>query len=63
MSQAPEEPTSTPDERVAQLEKDLALALLDLDSTKTANAVLQQRYGALSGQLDSLSARIEALEG
>lgn len=62
MSETPEQPTPTPEERVAQLEADLALAQLDLDGVKTANAVLQERYGSLADQCAALGARIDALE-
>lgn len=62
MSSTPEEPEVELVQRVDQVEQGLELARVELDSAKTANAVLQERYGVLVGQNDALTARIEALE-
>lgn len=62
MSTTPDEPVPpTLEERVAQLEQDVSTLHANLDAALTANAVLQERYGTLTGQNAALSARIEAM--
>lgn len=60
MSTTPETPT--PEDRVAQLEQAVELLRDELDSARTANAVLQERYGVLADQYAALDARVGALE-
>lgn len=53
------EPTT--EDRVAELESTVATLSQGLDSAKTANDVLQTRYGALSGMIATLTDTITAL--
>lgn len=60
MSTTPEAPTL--EERAAQLEITVELLAAELDYARTANEVLQTRYGTLADQYAALDARVGALE-